>query len=90
MDLGFTREDSDDELFFDQYGYGYFFCVLNLTKHIDVEWSPTTREARVLRTTKGDQRISGEIVCDDLDKLKEIIEFFTGDKRKGNWPLDFA
>ena len=76
IDLGFTREDSDDSTFFSEYGFGYFLVYLNLKKGISFDWCINNRTVRMLRCDK-QGNILGEHLIKDLDELKKWIKFFS-------------
>jgi hypothetical protein len=78
IDLGFKRKDLDDNVFFNQYGFGWFIVTLKLKKGIKAEWDCNTRTVEIVNYEGHD--VIGRMPVENLEHLKEIIEFFKGKK----------
>lgn len=74
LSLGFDKKSSKDEVFFDLYGYEYFWMKLRLHDDILAEWSPTSGEVTLYRTDKNGTTFTKNIT--NYDELYELILFF--------------
>ena len=72
--LGFDKKSAKDEVFFDLYGYEYFWMTLRLHDDILAEWSPTSGEVTLYRTDKNGTTFTKNIT--NYDELYELILFF--------------
>jgi hypothetical protein len=78
--LGFKREEQNDDAFFNHYGFNYYLMTKKLDKKITAEWDINERTVRIIRCNKeGD--ILGQIDVANLEELKKFIDFFK-DKRE--------
>ena len=81
MALGFKVEETSDSVFFNQYGYEYKIFTFSLTNLVYIDWDQVTRTCKMIRLK--DRKtcdIVGCIPINDLQHLKEMIEFFKGKK----------
>src|SRR5690554_6700576 len=77
MDLGFKRKDlGDDEIFFNKFGFNWFIVTLKLKKGIKAEWNCETRKVELVNYEG--HNVIGRMPVENLEHLKEIIEFFKG------------
>ena len=72
--LGFDKQSPKDEVFFELYGYEYFFMSLMLNKDILAEWSPTSGNVTLYRTGKNDKLFTTEVT--NYDELYKLVKFF--------------
>ena len=92
MSLGFERTDSEDPVFFKQYGYQYFILEKILRKSffedkkgkankevIYVDWCCINRTCEVIRVEDNEGSILGRMPIKNLKHLKAIIKLL-GDK----------
>lgn len=49
MQNGFVREDCNDQVFFDQYGFQYFILSKQLNKHWSFDWDVNTNKLRLIK-----------------------------------------
>ena len=73
--LGFTRQDLNDNVFFNQYGFGYFIVSLKINDQIYFDWDCNYRIVKMIRVDK-EQTIKGVIEVQDLKHLVELLTFF--------------
>ena len=73
--LGFTRQDLNDNVFFNQYGFGYFIVSLKINNQIYFDWDCNDRTVKMIRVDK-EQTIKGVIEVQDLKHLVELLTFF--------------
>ena len=77
IDRGFEREDVNDSVHFDQYGYYDFFLLKTLSKKrgVYMYWNPQSREVKVYK-----EAANGEELCwkwlESLDEVDFFIELF--------------
>lgn len=88
IDLGFTRHEGNDTVFFNEYGFKYFFVTKTLLSCIgerngqpericiDAEWDATTRTVRIIKYYDSDGQITGEQEINNLKELQKTIEFY--------------
>jgi len=75
LSLGFQREDLQDSIFFNKFGFNYYLMTLKLYKGISAEWDINERTVKIIRCNKeGD--ILGQIYVKDLAELEIYINFF--------------
>ena len=75
MGLGFERQNDNDSVFFNQYGFDYFICVKNLTPNIYIDWDVVTRTCTLIRHNE-DMVISAQLPLVDLAEVENIVNFF--------------
>ena len=73
--LGFTRQDLNDNVFFNQYGFGYFIVSLKINNQIYFDWDCNYRIVKMIRVDN-EQSIKGVIEVQDLKHLVELLTFF--------------
>lgn len=73
--LGFKRQDVNDNVFFRQFGFGYFIVSLKINNQIYFDWDCNDRTVKMIRVDKG-QSIKGVIEVQDLKHLVELLTFF--------------
>ena len=76
MALGFTAEDGNDEVFFDQHGYPYTIFTKMLAPTLMLDWNQTTRLCELLVIDPEDGHIFERIPIVDLMHLQRIIDAF--------------
>lgn len=75
MDLGFTREDAHDVVFFNEHGYHPFWVYLDPCKKIQFFWCCEKKTVELRKMGKnGDILSRMPITC--LAMLKTWIKFF--------------
>jgi hypothetical protein len=74
LSLGFDKKSSKDEVFFELYGYEYFYMTLMLNKDILAEWSPTSGNVTLYRTGKNEKLFTTELT--NYDELYKLVAFF--------------
>jgi len=86
IDSGFKRFESEDPIFFDQYGYNYFIVNKEINDHATLEWDVHTQQVEltlfddhhgVLRRTKIqtiDEFKLLMILCKDVLNIKGLEE----------------
>lgn len=83
MALGFTEEPCQDNVYMNHYGFQYCIITLELTETIYLDWAKETRLCKMVRIDNStDNNIIKEMPIKDFNHLKEIIEFFSNEKRK--------
>lgn len=75
MELGFVEQFEHDPVFFNEYGFQYTIITYDLTDYIFLDWEKHTGVCRLYRVNE-DGDIKGKILIDDLESLKEVIDFF--------------
>lgn len=75
IDLGFKRFEGNDQVWFNKYGYDWFWLELKLTKRIHVFWCPEEKKI-ILRRTNKNEDILAEHTIRSMKELKCCIEFF--------------
>ena len=73
--LGFKRQDVNDNVFFRQFGYGYFIVTLKISNQIYFDWDCNDRTVKLVRVDK-EQTIKGRIEVQDLKHLVELLTFW--------------
>ena len=70
IELGFKRVECSDSVYYNQYGYPYFYLVYGDENKdtVSMEWSPVSREANLYINARTYQKGLS------LDKVKDIIE----------------
>ena len=76
IDLGFKRFEGNDTVWFNQYGYEWFWLELKLTKRIHVFWCPEDKKLILRRTNKKDDILAKHTIK-SLKELKSCIQFFS-------------
>jgi hypothetical protein len=90
MALGFSEEEQHDPQYFKQYGYAYCIITLNLTKKIYLDWAKETQLCEMIRINNTEScDIAARLPIRDLAYLKEMVEFFLGEKQRVN-PLPYT
>jgi len=83
MALGFSEEISSDSCYFNQFGYEYAIISLFLTKKVEVIWAKETQLAEVLRIDgQKEMNIIKKMPIKNLEHLKELVEFFSDEKKE--------
>ena len=82
IDLGFKRTDTSDKVWFDTYGYEYFYLektLLKCKKGIDIVaiWEPEDEDVRILKTDRNGNILSS-LSFDDIHEFMEWYDFFKG------------
>jgi hypothetical protein len=79
--LGFTEEEADDKVYFEQYGYPYKIIQLHLQPCVYLQWHQDVRTCELVRLKdeeSGDilirTELSAEAFCD-------IVNYFSAGKR---------
>ena len=83
MALGFTEDIQSDSVYEAKHGYTY--CIINkqLTNKIYLDWEKETKLCKMVRLSKpktGD--IGAELPIKNLEHLKEMINFFSDEKKQ--------
>lgn len=73
--LGFKRQDVNDNVFFRQFGYGYFIVSLKINNQIYFDWDCNDRTVKLTRVDK-EQTIKGTIEVENLKHLVKLLDFF--------------
>jgi hypothetical protein len=81
VDLGFKREESDDSIFFDKYGYEWFWLRLSVSKRLYFEWDCNTHTVELWRINKGSD-VLGKLSIGTKNQLLELIEFYKKETKK--------
>ena len=80
--LGFNVDVQDDKVYFNRYGYDYCIITKDLTKKIYIDWEKETRLCTLTRiNSPKNGSIEAEFPVQNLQHLKEIINFFTKNKK---------
>jgi hypothetical protein len=72
--LGFDKKSAKDEVFFDLYGYEYFYMTLTLSKNVLAEWSPTSGQVTLYRNDKEGRPFTMKI--DSHNELIKLVGFY--------------
>lgn len=81
INLGFKRTEAKDEVWFNQYGYGYFFLELNLNKNISMVWQPDEPNEVIVNRCDKEGFIQSSIVLHDLHQVKALVNLFKGNEK---------
>lgn len=73
--LGFKRQDVNDNVFFRQFGYGYFIVTLKISNQIYFDWDCNDRTVKLIRVDN-QQSIKGTIEVENLKHLVKLLDFF--------------
>ena len=73
--LGFKRQDVNDNVFFRQFGYGYFIVTLKISNYIYFDWDCNDRTVKLIRVDN-QQNIKGTIEVENLKHLVKLLDFF--------------
>jgi len=76
IDLGFEREQMEDDVLFKQNGYQWFLVTKKLTKRIIAEWSCESKTVQLVRYDKKDN-VLGRLDVNSVYELEKYIEFFS-------------
>jgi len=85
MDAGFRRHESEDSIFFNEFGYNYFIVSKEINDHVMIEWDIHTQQLELtlydndvpLRKTKIqtlDEFKLMMIMCKDILNIKSLQE----------------
>lgn len=74
LSLGFDKKSAKDEVFFDLYGYEYFWMTLRLHDDILAEWSPTSGDVTLYRGDKKGKSYNMKVT--NYDELYKLVAFF--------------
>lgn len=80
IELGFKREEMEDDVFTDTYGFNWFLVTYKVTKSITIHWDCNDRTIKVLRCNK-EGAVLGEINLKTLEELKSFINFYKSKKK---------
>jgi len=77
INLGFKEENTDDDIFFNTYGFQYKIVTKQLTKKIYIDWYSVERTCKLVRV---DSPKTGNIIAEmkllNLEQVKQIIDFY--------------
>ena len=73
LNNGFKREDCNDSVFFDQYGFQYFILSKELTKNISFDWDINTQQLCIVKTNY-ESTIVFKKVVESIEEYKLIEE----------------
>ena len=84
IDLGFKRTDAVDKVWFDTYGYEYFYLEKTLLKckkgiKIVAIWEPEDEDVRIVKTDR-DGNILSSLNFDKKHQFMEWYDFLNGNK----------
>jgi hypothetical protein len=85
LDNGFKREDCNDSVFFDQYGFQYFiFTKIIFTKNLNTnfyfDWNVNTQELTLVKTNYEYNIIYKKIV-DSIEEYQLIEELLKNENK---------
>ena len=84
MDLGFSEEVQYDTVYESEHGYCYSIITKKLTKKIYLDWQKDTKICKIVRLSDPKTgSIATQLPVNNLNQLKEIINFFS-DKKENN------
>jgi len=75
IELGFKRQDMDDQVFFNQNGYSWFLVTKKLTKGIVAEWDCEKKTVELVKYNKKSD-VLGRLQITSLKDLIDLIDFF--------------
>lgn len=82
MSLDFKEQIENDEVYFKEYGYHWAIITKKLTKNISLDWEKETQLCSMIRVNnKRDSDIMAKMPIMNLEHLKDIVEFFTSNKK---------
>ena len=82
MALGFSEEIDSDSSYEAEHGYAYCIITKNLTKKIYLDWEKDTKLCKMVRIDSPKTgNIKAELPINNLEHLKEMINFFSNEKR---------
>lgn len=79
INLGFTRVDLQDSIYFDHHGYDWFIVQLETEIGVTFVWHPDEMTCEAQRIDE-EGNITHRMPVKDLDHLKRLIKFFTKGK----------
>lgn len=71
IDLGFKREDSNDEIWKKQHGYDFFFLTKKLGRGVELFWEPDSKEVEAYKTNS-----EGSIVGERFKLTRQEVIMF--------------
>lgn len=74
LSLGFDKKSAKDKVFFELYGYRYFYMSLTLSKNVLAEWSPTSGDVTLYREDKEGTPFTMKI--DSYNELIKLVGFY--------------
>ena len=80
LDNGFKREDCNDSVFFDQYGFQYFIFTKELRKNFYFDWNVNNQELTLVKTNYEYNIIYRKIV-DSIEEYKLIEELLKNENK---------
>jgi len=83
IDLGFDVLRSEDEVFFNQYGYDYKIFTYNLSEGFTLDWCQVERVCKLQRGNS-EGAVFYEKILNGLDEVKEFIKMFKGTNKDPN------
>ena len=83
ISLGFTEEETIDNIYFKEHGFDYVIINKYLTKNIYLDWAKETKLCKMVRIDSPKTcNIKAEMPIINLAHLKELINFFSNKKEK--------
>jgi hypothetical protein len=77
IDLGFKREEAEDSVFFDQYGFEYFWLEKQYGDNIVIEWGAEDRMCTLL--IRNESGIDDMYYVQDLSSLQTLDYLLTNE-----------
>lgn len=82
MELGFERDEADDDVWWNEYGFEYFIVNKRLSDNIIAEWDVIEHTVRILKID-GEGSILNELDNIPLYILKKAIKYCKKKNKKG-------
>lgn len=77
IDLGFKRQEAEDNVFFNQYGFDYFWLTRKLGRRHELNWCPIESDTVELnKYEKNGYSIEKQWLITDFQTVKKIVELF--------------
>ena len=86
IDLGFSVEEHQDDVYFNEYGFGWCIITKDLTDTIYLDWVKETRLCTLIRVDNPEEcNIVARMPIMNLEHLKIIDKFFTDKLGEGHY-----
>ena len=87
--LGFIRQEYNDSVHFDEYGWNDFLMELKISKQIYFSWDVITHQVEMIRIDNN-SNIKGRFAIESYKQLLALLIFFGKVEEPENYYTNFA
>lgn len=73
INRGFVRHEQDDNVWFEEYGYHYFFLEKEITKTMYFTWFPDDKKIELIFHQKGKIQNRRELTIEEFKILEDVF-----------------